>query len=93
MNLLTNTNAFSVDSSTDACTRGFIFCNKPIVLERKGEIIDLYIVDSEGLGGVDKSQNYDVKVFTMAVLMSSMFLYNSVGVIDETAISSLSMVT
>jgi len=45
------------------------------------------------LGGVDKSQNYDIKIFTMAVLMSSMFLYNSIGVIDETAINSLSLVT
>lgn len=90
---MTNSNAFSVDSTTDACTRGFNFCNKPITLEKNGEIIELYIIDSEGLGGVDKSQNYDIKIFTMAVLMSSMFLYNSIGVIDEAAINSLSMVT
>jgi len=55
LNLLTNSNAFSVDSTTDACTRGFNFCNKPITLEKNGEIIELYIIDSEGLGGVDKS--------------------------------------
>jgi hypothetical protein len=37
--------------------------------------------------------NYDVKIFTLSVLLSSMFLYNSIGVIDETAINALAMVT
>ena len=50
-------------------------------------------MDSEGLGGVDKSQNYDVKIFTLAVLLSSFLIYNQVGVIDETAITNLSVVT
>ena len=53
----------------------------------------MYIMDSEGLGGVDKGMNYDVKVFTLAVLLSSLMIYNSVGVIDEGAITNLSLVT
>ena len=54
--------------------------------------MNVFIVDVEGLGGVDKSMNYDVKIFTLSMLLSSFFVYNSVGVIDETAINSLSMV-
>lgn len=50
-------------------------------------------MDSEGLGGVDKNQNYDVKIFTLAVLLSSFLIYNQVGVIDETAINNISLVT
>ena len=50
-------------------------------------------MDSEGLGGVDKDQNYDVQTFTLAMLLSSFFIYNSTGVIDENALSSLSLVT
>ena len=50
-------------------------------------------MDSEGLGGVDKSTNYDVKIFTLAVLLSTFLIYNSVGVIDEPAINKLSLVT
>lgn len=46
-------------------------------------------MDSEGLGGVDKNQNYDVKIFTLAVLLSSFLIYNQVGVIDEIAITNL----
>ena len=93
LNLLSSSNAFTVDSTVEACTRGFQFCQQPLSLERGGERFDLFILDCEGLGGIDKSQNYDVKIFTMAMLLSSYFVYNSVGVIDETAINNLSMVT
>lgn len=50
-------------------------------------------MDSEGLGGVDKNQNYDTKIFTLTVLLSSFLVFNQVGVIDEAAISNLSLVT
>lgn len=33
-------------------------------------------MDSEGLGGVDKNQNYDIKIFTLAILLSSFLIYN-----------------
>ena len=32
-------------------------------------------MDSEGLGGVDKNQNYDIKIFTLALLLSSFLIY------------------
>lgn len=50
-------------------------------------------MDSEGLGGVDKNQNYDVQIFTLAMLLSSFFIFNSYGVIDENSLNSLSLVT
>lgn len=50
-------------------------------------------MDTEGLGGVDKNMNYDVKIFTLSVLISSFLIYNQIGVIDETAITNLSLVT
>jgi hypothetical protein len=50
-------------------------------------------MDSEGLGGVDKNQNYDIQIFTMAMLLSSFFIYNSYGVIDENSLNALSLVT
>jgi hypothetical protein len=86
-------NAFQVDSTTNACTRGLWFWSEPITIEKDNEIFDIYIMDTEGLGGTDKHQSYDIKIFTLAVLMSSFLIYNSVGVIDENAISNLSLVT
>jgi hypothetical protein len=50
-------------------------------------------MDSEGLGGVDKNSTHDTKIFTLTVLLSSFLVFNQVGVIDEAAISNLSMVT
>jgi len=85
--------AFVVDPSVNACTRGLWFYAEPITIEKDGEIFDIFLMDSEGLGGVDKSHNYDVKIFTLAVLLSSFLVYNQVGVIDETAIQNLSLVT
>jgi len=55
MNLMAgDTDAFKVDQSVHACTRGLWFYKEPITIERDGEIMDVFIMDSEGLGGVDK---------------------------------------
>ena len=91
--LVGSQSAFEVDPSVNACTRGLWFYSEPIIIEKDGEVFDIYIMDSEGLGGVDKHQNYDIKIFTLSVLLSSFLIYNQVGVIDETAITNLSLVT
>jgi Guanylate-binding protein, N-terminal domain len=61
-------------------------------------------VDTEGLGALDEDSNHDVRIFSLAVLLSSYaylkvikfkyssFIYNSVGSIDESALSNLSLV-
>ena len=36
-----------------------------------------------------KDNDNDTKIFTLAVLISSFFMYNSVGSIDERSISEL----
>ena len=41
---------------------------------------------------MDEDQNHDTKIFTLAILCSSVFIYNSVGSIDENAIQNLSLV-
>lgn len=77
----------------NACTRGLWFYSEPITIEKDGEIFDIYVMDSEGLGGVDKNHNYDTKIFTLATLLSSFLIYNQVGVIDEQAIMNISLIT
>jgi len=53
----------------------------------------VYFMDCEGFGAVEKSLNFDVKLFTLAVLLGSYLVYNSFNSLDETAIQQLSMVT
>lgn len=54
--------------------------------------MNVLIIDSEGIGALDEDQNHDIKIFTLAILSSSIFIYNSVGSIDENALQNLSMV-
>ncbi|XP_062818753.1 guanylate-binding protein 1 isoform X2 [Anolis carolinensis] len=54
----------------------------------------LVLLDTEGLGNVDKgdTQN-DTWIFALAVLLSSTLVYNSMGTIDQNALEQLHYVT
>ncbi|KAA0151672.1 hypothetical protein FNF29_04358 [Cafeteria roenbergensis] len=56
------------------------------------DTVDLLFMDTEGLGSTSRSETYDSRVFALALLLSSYFVYNSVGTIDGSAISKLSLV-
>ena len=57
-----------------------------------GTPINVLIIDSEGIGALNEDSSHDTKIFSLAVLLSSCFIYNSVGSIDETAIQNLSLI-
>mmetsp|Transcript_2311 Transcript_2311/g.4499 ORF Transcript_2311/g.4499 Transcript_2311/m.4499 type:complete len:674 (-) Transcript_2311:1577-3598(-) len=75
---------FQVGNTTTSCTRGIWMC----VLEEEGFVV----LDTEGLASVDQDETYDCKIFSLGVLISSYFVYNTVGVIDESALDRLYMV-
>lgn len=50
-------------------------------------------MDTEGSASLNRDTNIDAKIFTLATLISSYLIYNSVGAIDEKSISELNMVT
>lgn len=50
------------------------------------------MVDSEGIGALDEDATHDTRIFALVLLLSSVFLYNSQGSIDENAIQALSLV-
>lgn len=58
----------------------------------EGDPIKVLVLDTEGLGALDEDSNHDVRIFSLAILLSSFFLYNSVGSIDENALQQLSLV-
>jgi hypothetical protein len=57
-----------------------------------GDPISVLVVDTEGLGAFDETQNHDVRIFTLVILLSSYFIYNSMGSIDENSLNQLSLV-
>lgn len=87
-------NGFAVGHSVNACTKGLLLWNRVIkASDFGGEAnLDLLVVDTEGFDATDESANHNTRIFLFAVLLSSLFIYNSKLTIDERAIESLEMV-
>ena len=81
---------FQTSGTVSACTSGiWIWASstgsqpdRPVYL----------LVDCEGSGNTANTKDHDSRLFAIAMLMSSYFMYNSRGVIDETSLSSLATV-
>lgn len=82
---------FRVDPSTSACTEGIWMWSKPLLNERQGNYI--FFLDTQGSASLNRDGNNDAKVFTLANLISSYLIFNSVGAIDEKSIGELNVVT
>lgn len=54
--------------------------------------MDILLIDTEGFGGMDENVNHDSRIFLFSLLLSSFFIYNSQGNIDENALNSLSLI-
>ena len=83
---------FSVGPTFKPCTKGIWIWSEPIMIKNSNEEFPCFMIDTEGLGAYDEEVNHDSKVFLIAILISSLFIFNSFGTIDETAINSLSFV-
>ena len=80
---------FTPDSTTNACTKGLWIWGEPVTLE---DGITVLFIDSEGLGSTNRTNTVDMQIFSLAVLLSSSFIWNSRGVIDGNAIDDFGLV-
>ena len=85
---------FGVGPTFKPCTKGIWIWSDPIMITNvhSPTPFPCFLIDTEGLGAYDEEINHDSKIFLIAVLISSLFIFNSFGAIDETAINSLSFV-
>jgi len=91
--LLNRSDGFGVGPTVNPCTKGLWMWGNPLKgTMSDGQPINILVVDSEGIGALDEDSNHDTKIFSLTVLLSSIFIYNSVGSIDESAIQNLSLV-
>ena len=91
--LLNREKGFSVGPTVNPCTKGLWIWSKPIYgVDDHGKRLPLLLIDTEGFGAFDEDTNHDIRIFTLAILLCSYFVYNSLGSIDENAIQSLSFV-
>ena len=85
---------FGVGPTFKPCTKGIWIWSEPIIISNvhSPTPFPCFLIDTEGLGAYDEEINHDSKIFLIAVLISSLFIFNSFGAIDENAINSLSFV-
>uniref|UniRef100_A0A671KGV6 Guanylate-binding protein 2-like n=1 Tax=Sinocyclocheilus anshuiensis TaxID=1608454 RepID=A0A671KGV6_9TELE len=82
---------FALGSTIESKTKGiWMWC---VPHPTKAETT-LVLLDTEGLGDVDKGDSkHDTRIFSLAVLLSSTLVLNSRGTIDNRAIEELQYVT
>lgn len=82
----------------EPCTRGIWACLvDPDAVRREFPGVDLpgiqtsvcLLLDTEGLGSYAADRTHDASVFALAIRLSSLLVYNSVGSIDEGALEKL----
>ncbi|XP_010494772.1 PREDICTED: guanylate-binding protein 3 [Camelina sativa] len=92
--LLGRSNGFQVASTHKPCTKGLWLWSSPIKRTAlDGTEYNLLLLDSEGIDAYDQTGTYSTQIFSLAVLLSSMFVYNQMGGIDEASLDRLSLVT
>ncbi|GMG14781.1 unnamed protein product [Phytophthora fragariaefolia] len=86
------TNGFRVGPTTESCTRGiWLWAPQPPVRNPAGQLV--LFLDTEGMASTDNDESYDAKIFSLGLLLSSLFVFNTMGVIDEGAIDRLYLVS
>ncbi|CAN6476706.1 unnamed protein product [Victoria cruziana] len=92
--LLGRSNGFQVASTHKPCTKGLWMWSAPLKQTAiDGTEYNLVLLDSEGIDAYDQTGTYSTQIFSLALLLSSMFIYNQMGGIDEAALDRLSLVT
>ncbi|KAK1929134.1 Guanylate-binding protein 4 [Phytophthora citrophthora] len=91
--LLDRQSGFRVGPTIERCTRGIWLWGQPQKhIMANGESVWVLMLDTEGMGGLEASQQYDARIFSLATLLCSKLIYNSQGSVDEKAISGLSFI-
>ena len=83
---------FGVGSSVNACTKGIWVYKRAFQFSGENGPMQVVVIDSEGIGSMDADQTHDCRIFSLLLLLSSFFVYNSVGCIDDQALKTLSLV-
>src|SRR5579871_5170611 len=88
--------AFALGPTVHPCTFGIWMWDTPFVLPSGSDgkaASDTYyiLLDTEGLAAPDASPEWDAKIFILSLLLSSYFIYNTMGKINRDAIQKLSL--
>jgi hypothetical protein len=90
------TAAFEVGPNVHACTKGLWLWVSSADRHGGGDGgggARTVFLDTEGLGAVKASQATDLRTFGLSVLLSSLFIFNTSGAIDESSIKRLGFIS
>jgi hypothetical protein len=91
--ILNRASGFGVGPTVNPHTKGLWIWGRPLLCKTSlEETVHTLVVDSEGIGACEEDATHDCKVFALTMLLSSMFIYNSVGAIDEQSIENLQLI-
>ena len=88
--LVEQQDAFAVGHSVSSCTHGILLHETERQSVNDTQVL---VLDSEGLNALDSNIQHDVRIFALTVLLSSTFVYNVQGALDESTLNSLKVVT
>lgn len=92
--ILGRSSGFQVASTHRPCTKGLWMWSAPLKRTAlDGTEYNLLLLDTEGIDAYDQTGQYSTQIFSLAVLLSSMFIYNQIGGIDEASLDRLALVT
>lgn len=92
IDVVSQLNGFRVGPTTESCTRGiWLWDPQPSIRNARGDKV--LFMDTEGIAATDNDESYDAKIFSLGLLLSSLFVFNTMGVIDEGAIDRLFLVS
>ena len=92
--LLGQSGGFRVAPTHRPCTKGLWMWSAPVKrIAPDGTEYALILLDTEGIDAFDQTGQYSTQIFTLSVLLSSLFVFNQLGGIDEAALDRLSLVT
>ena len=83
---------FGIGSSVQAHTKGVWLWGAPLQGRGPGSPMNIILLDTEGLSSISQTEGHDAKIFCLAILLSSIFVYNSEKAINSGALDQLSLV-
>lgn len=89
--LLGQNSGFQLGATVNACTKGIWIWSELVPLGPKG--LKVLVMDTEGLSSTERSESIDAKIFALSLLLSSTFIFNQMGAIDEHKIEEIGVVT
>ena len=84
-------NGFSVSPGMKPNTKGILFWDEPFVIRGKdGREMCLLIMDTQGLWDYDTPNEFNVCVFGLSAILSSLLIFNSKGFLNTEQLKSFS---